>query len=53
MARGGGITDEQLGMIMNIIWLIIIIGASGASIYLWMRNEKRQQRIEKALKEHF
>ena len=52
MARGG-ITGEQFEMIMTIIWLIIIISASGASIYLWIRNEKRQQRIEKALLERF
>ncbi len=38
------------GLIISIIWFFIILGAAGLSIYLWIRNEKRQQRIEKALK---
>ncbi len=43
--KGG---DQAL--IFGIIWLLIILGAFGLSIYLWVRNEKRQQRIDKALK---
>ena len=44
--KGG---DQEL--VMGIISFIIFLAAAGISIYLWVRNEKRQQRIENAVRE--